>query len=304
MYKAAIIGCGRIGITGLDTPFIYTHAEAYRSLHHRVNLSAVVDTDSKKAESAGNLFGVPWYTDWEEMVQKAKPNIISLCTPVDFRYAFFSRLPPDKGIAVWCEKPMARDPWEAGMIVRRMNSHPVQINYIRRFDTKHQQVKESMDKGELGEILWVRCLFSGGMLNNGSHFVDLCRWWGVLDKAKFHSTDRCKGTVTEVEIMGTEGRIRLTVGGLDTHIEGPGPSPWFPTMEPWVPYERAFRRKDLLTESWPKPDFMQNALTNILDHLDFQTPLLCPAQEGLDTLVAARMIADMECLPWNLKAVR
>ena len=65
------------------------------------------------------------------------------------------------------------------------------VNYMRRFEPGSMEVRRMIRTKEMGEIFKGVAWYSKGLLNNGSHFIDLLRFW--------------LGDVTGVEIMN-EGR--------------------------------------------------------------------------------------------------
>lgn len=106
-WKAAVVGLG-IG---------RTHAAKYQALDG-VDLVALCDLDEgalkRACEQAG---GVEGYRDPEEMMDRAKPDAVSLCTPPG------SHLPltlaaARRGIHVLAEKPVAASPADADAMIR------------------------------------------------------------------------------------------------------------------------------------------------------------------------------------------
>ena len=74
MKRAAVIGLG--DISGIHLAAIAKNPE--------ITLAAVCDIDESKREGAPA--GVPFYTDYQEMVEKEKPDVVHVCLPHYLRY--------------------------------------------------------------------------------------------------------------------------------------------------------------------------------------------------------------------------
>ena len=61
--RFALLGCGRIS---------KKHAESISRHLDGAELTAVCDLVKEKAESVGNAYSVPYYTSYEEMLEKAE----------------------------------------------------------------------------------------------------------------------------------------------------------------------------------------------------------------------------------------
>lgn len=68
---AAVIGCGDVSVV---------HFEALSKLTD-VRLVAVCDVDPATAADAGARYRVPWFTDHEELLARARPDVVHVCTP-------------------------------------------------------------------------------------------------------------------------------------------------------------------------------------------------------------------------------
>ena len=88
-YKACLIGCGRMGATiddevaGRPDSFIwqpFSHAAAAVACE-RTDLVAVSDVFAEKAEAIRQRYGAERaYTDYQEMIEKEKPDIVCIAT--------------------------------------------------------------------------------------------------------------------------------------------------------------------------------------------------------------------------------
>ena len=140
-HRALIIGCGRMG-AGRDhiSPWVYTHIEAYRALAARVEVVGFVDRVQARAEWAAKKWDVAYAGDHAAAaLEELKPDIVSICTPPSDRFEIVKAIDSSPSIlGVWCEKPYALK-WVPFM--RDASTEiKVQVDYIRRFDRRHQEI--------------------------------------------------------------------------------------------------------------------------------------------------------------------
>ena len=109
MYRAVIIGLGKIAwrydddSTGINQTS-RTHAKAYL-LNPNVELVAGCSTSKKDRVDFQKIYEVEVYENYEEMIKKVKPDIISICTPLAFHYEQLMACLKHNIKMVWLEKP-------------------------------------------------------------------------------------------------------------------------------------------------------------------------------------------------------
>jgi UDP-N-acetyl-2-amino-2-deoxyglucuronate dehydrogenase len=186
--RIAHVGCGRISAN---------HFEAIDRIDG-LALAAVCDVVESRARAAGEKWGVPFFTNYEQMLAKVPCEAVSIATP--------SGLHPAHGIAaaragkhVICEKPMAISLQGADDLVKACDDAGVQLFVVKqnRLNATVQLLKRALDKGRFGRIFmanatvrWARPQeyydqapwrgtweFDGGaFMNQASHYVDLIQW--------------------------------------------------------------------------------------------------------------------------------
>jgi len=181
-YKAVVIGCGKIGAQ----EWLYqknmkpaTHAGAYEK-RRQVELAGLCDTDSEKLKRAGKFFpGAKLYQSAEKMLKETKPDIVSVATHTDTHYQFVKMAAEAGAKAVVCEKPMASSlkKAEAMIEVCKKKKCLLFINHSRHFDLLLKKWQEKVRGGILGKVIEARCNYHNGFLNNGTHMIDLLRWF-------------------------------------------------------------------------------------------------------------------------------
>lgn len=144
--RVAIIGCGMITNVA--------HIPAYRNLGDKVELVAVCSASANSAKQTAERFGIPnWYTDAEEMLQKEKPDLVSVCTPNGL-HKKMAMLALSYGAHVACEKPIAFTYADA----KEMFDYAAKCNRVLfacqvvRYNPEYQFAKEMMDEGVLGDV--------------------------------------------------------------------------------------------------------------------------------------------------------
>jgi len=187
-FSVALVGCGRIS---------KNHFDALRKVEG-LHLSAVSDAVEERARAAGEEQGVPWFTNYAEMLASAKADVIAICTPSGMHSA--------QGIAaaragkhVVTEKPMSISLDQADALVDACDTAGVRLFVVKqnRLNPSIQLLKRAVDKGRFGRIYlanttvrWNRPQeyydsapwrgtweFDGGaFMNQASHYVDLIQW--------------------------------------------------------------------------------------------------------------------------------
>ena len=181
-YRAALVGCGRIGVTMEEDSrrvLPATHAGAYHSCP-RTELVAVMDVDKGCVDRAARLFPeVRGFTSVDAMLDTVRPDIVSLATPPAQHRAGVEACARRGVRAVVCEKPIADSLDDArAMIEACANSHTLLlINHTRRFDPVLRQLRDQIAAGALGEITQATAYYTAGVFNSGTHMVDLMRFF-------------------------------------------------------------------------------------------------------------------------------
>ncbi len=200
MLKVAMIGFGGIAQ-------IHRYAYWY---HNRqgvpIRLVAACDKDPKKFEEATTInFSVgtiedelPFtqYSEWEEMLDKEKPDLVDICLPTKFHEAITVAV-LERGYAVLCEKPMAPDYEACGRMLAaaERSGKPLMIGQCVRFYSAYEYLKQLIDEQPYGKVLEAEfCRYSplpawsanawqqdnkqsGGCLTElNIHDVDVVRW--------------------------------------------------------------------------------------------------------------------------------
>ena len=146
--RVAFIGAG--GIAG-------THMREYSKMDD-VEMVAMADISTAGMERLGDEYGIPdAFTDYKAMLRKIKPDAVSVCTPNGL-HAETSIAALRAGADVLVEKPLAMSAREGQRMLdaaKKANQKLV-IGFQQRFDPKAQFVKNAVDSGRMGKVLYGR----------------------------------------------------------------------------------------------------------------------------------------------------
>lgn len=179
-YSVAIIGCGRIA-GGYDwnrptDALPLTHASAYNH-NSQFQLLACVDPDFGRARA----FAERWNVDHAlTAIRDLKAfthqvDVISICSPTALHADHIAAVLELGPQLIFCEKPLTLDIATSRSIVdlTRQAGVLLAVNYTRRWDPKMRDLVKTLASGDLGTLRSVVATYSKGVLNNGSHMIDL-----------------------------------------------------------------------------------------------------------------------------------
>ncbi|KRD91506.1 dehydrogenase [Bacillus sp. Root147] len=152
--KIGVIGCGSIAQ--------HRHLPEYK-MNEQVELVAVCDINTERANSVAQQYGVKAYTNYEELLASSTVEAVSVCTP-NYLHAPISVAALNSGVHVLCEKPMATSEEEAKAMIEaaKTNGKKLMIGHNQRFVASHQKARELIEKGEIGKIYSFRTAFGHG----------------------------------------------------------------------------------------------------------------------------------------------
>jgi len=182
-HKCLVVGLGNIGMKyDLDLEFeefVLTHCAAI-SGHNDFVLSAGVDLNKESRDIFEGTFNSPAFDNIDIAIKEVRPAVGVICCPTNDHYAAFISLVESQDIkAIFCEKPLSYDIIEAQEMVNICAKYdvPLYVNYMRRADPNVVEIKRRITSGEIAGPIKVSAWYSKGLLNNGSHLVDLASYW-------------------------------------------------------------------------------------------------------------------------------
>lgn len=176
--RALIVGCGKIAggyNRGPSDAKVATHALAYIR-HPDYQIAACVEPDAAQREAFMATWGVTkGFDSLETALADGTYDVVSLCGPTGTHLNALERLLDTSVKAVFAEKPLDGDAEKARAIGRKYGARgiPVAVNFGRRFDTFLRSLRDAIAAGEHGKLCSVTGWYTGGVMNNGSHMLDL-----------------------------------------------------------------------------------------------------------------------------------
>ena len=180
--KVAIVGCGRMGTTIDDEvkehPLYgrlpYSHAACYTAVEE-TEMVACSDVVEEKVERTKQRYGIAsGYSDYREMIEKEKPDIVSVTTrPVN--HAEVTIFCAEHGVkGIYCEKPLCCSMEEADAMLEACEKNNVKFNYgtNRRYQACYALVRQLVEAGEIGDLRSVIAYCLGSALWSLTHASD------------------------------------------------------------------------------------------------------------------------------------
>lgn len=212
----------RVGIAGFG--FMgRTHYKCWKALEG-AEVVAVCDVnpniveDTKKAvgnigdtEEAVDFSGLKLYTDFEEMLNGAELDAVSITLPT-FLHPDCSTKALAAGVNVMCEKPMALNVEECERMIAeaKRSGRVLQIGHCVRFWPEYAKAKEIIDSGEYGKVIAAtfQRLGSAPTWSIDNWFMDEERSGGMALDLHIHDTDFVQylfGVPRAVSSFGAKG---------------------------------------------------------------------------------------------------
>ena len=153
----------RIGVIGCGF-FAQNHLHSWRDLADEgARLAAVCDVDGGKARTAGEKFGVPYYTDAERMLDAERIEIVDIVTRHD-THRPLADMAIARGLATIVQKPFAST-WEDCVAIveaARKAKAWLAVHENFRFQAPMRAVRQVIDGGAIGTPSWARIRFRTG----------------------------------------------------------------------------------------------------------------------------------------------
>ncbi|MDO8499654.1 MAG: Gfo/Idh/MocA family oxidoreductase [bacterium] len=180
--KTAIVGLGNITHGYADMPSVVkrmkfpTHLSALKQ-DKRFLLVAGSDPEAKSRLAFQKKVGarVNVYSDLAEMLAREKIGLLVIATPTRTHYEVATAAIKSGVQAILCEKPIASSVVEATKLIKLAKKHQVTlaVNYFRSFDAGYLRLRQFIKSQSLGGLLGVNVNYSNGILNTGTHLINI-----------------------------------------------------------------------------------------------------------------------------------
>ena len=165
--KVAVIGVGKMGIN---------HVRVY-SILKKINFSAISELNQSLGQEVGKQYKVKHYSNYQDMIGKEKPDIVSICVPTSFHYEVASYC-LSKKINVLLEKPIATTVKEGETLIQLAKKYQVSllVGHIERFNPAVIKLKQIIKSGKIGKVTSIIARRVGGFpfqIRDANIMVDL-----------------------------------------------------------------------------------------------------------------------------------
>ena len=314
-YRTVLVGFGQMGHAYANDPVMArhypyaTHAQVLH-VHPAFDWKAVVDVSGTALEQAKNSWKIPYTANnVKEIVKVFDPEVAILSLPSNHFLEVLESMANLK--AVILEKPLGTTLAECRQVLEVCKAQGllVQVNLWRRCDEVFVRWARGEIRERIGDTQAVVVMYGNGLMNNGTHMVDLVRmFFGnvkhvqtcadsisnpvvriegdrnvafslVLDSgivASFHPLSFSHYRENGMHIWGTKGRISVLQEGLYITVD-----PIADHQAMSGEHELAYDSPELLTTTvgtayYRLYDNLYHALTN-------GTPLASPIESAFET---------------------
>jgi len=180
LLKAGVVGCG----------FIAQNAHIPSLLKCRnVRLAAICDRNEDLARSVAGKFKIgKYYTDFKQMLDVEKLDVVNVCTSID-THAALAIQAMEASCHVFTEKPLALNTGDADKMIEvsRKNNVKLGTNHHLLFIPPVQKIKRILDKGTIGNLVRVEIKQSCPP-QDFPIIADPNHWWHKLPGGVFGDT--------------------------------------------------------------------------------------------------------------------
>ena len=223
MINAGFIGTGGISAAHLN----------YLKKRKDVNIAALCDINTDQVQKRQKEYGGIIFTDFRDMLNKTELDAVWICTPSTVRKELLLAC-ADKGIPVFCEKPVERSVEKGIEIAEELKKRnaKVQIGYVFRFMPVIEALRKAIKDDSIHLIQsFYGCDISlamslapwfydkeksgGGLVDQATHNFDLMRFlFGEVKEIHGMATNPVKKKCNGYTIDETIGLIFLFANGI------------------------------------------------------------------------------------------
>jgi predicted dehydrogenase len=179
-FNVLIVGCGNIAggydLLQAEDALPMGHAKAF-SKHGRFSLAGCVEPDIAKCLQFQERWGVPLgYENLKDAsLNVGQHDVISICSPTAAHADNIKTALALRPKLIFCEKPVTSSLKDTQIAVQACSDQQVllAVNYSRRWSPQVVQLKAELANGSWGLVRSVSAVYNKGILNNGSHMLDL-----------------------------------------------------------------------------------------------------------------------------------
>jgi predicted dehydrogenase len=218
--RVAVIGAGGWG---------YQHARAFSSRRDTV-LTSITGRTEERTRRRAEEFGVPYYLDIADMLEKDRPDFVSVCMPGQGTFAPTMEV-IRAGVPLLVEKPLAYKLDEAKTMVAEAKKKNLffAIDFNHRYSIPAIMAREDIEKGRLGDVVFALWRFGHGSGPLNHPYLNLI-------EAQCHGLDLLEslcGPIASVEAEMTDmtGKGSYSTFSLSLRFAGGGVGSFLGTFD-------------------------------------------------------------------------
>ncbi len=216
--KVGVIGLGRMG---------QLYARTLATQVTGVQLYAVAEFADQLRATTANEFAVPHvYADVQDLLALPELDAVVIATPTSIHPELVIAA-ARAGKAIFCEKPLALTLAETHAALDAVaQAHvPLQVGFMRRFDTGYQKAKALIDEGHIGRPVTFKSIGRDPFCPR-REYADPVMSGGLIIDMAIHDFDLARWLMgSEVERVSAEGTLLVckdleSVGDIDNADAG------------------------------------------------------------------------------------
>ena len=226
--RVAVIGAGGWG---------YQHARAFSSRRDTV-LTSITGRTEERTRRRAEAFGVPYYLNISEMLEKEKPDLVSVCMPGQGTFEPTMEV-IRAGFPLLVEKPLAYKLDEAETMIAEAKKRDLffAIDFNHRYSIPAILAKQDIDAGRLGDVIFALWRFGHGSGALNHPYVNLI-------EAQCHGLDMLEylcGPIASVsaEMTDMTGKGSYSTFTLALRFQNGGVGSFIGTFDSSDSYEKA-----------------------------------------------------------------
>jgi predicted dehydrogenase len=219
----------RVAVVGTGQWWGLQHANVF-STRMDTKLVAIVGRESRHTAARAAVYGVPGYVDIEEMLDRERPELVSLCLPNEGHFEPTLRV-IQAGFPLLVEKPLVFALDEAATLLAEAEARNLffAINFNHRYARAVQMARDAVTRNELGQLVFATWRFGGepgtsahphaNLIETQCHGLDMLEHLcGPIDSVMAQMTDITgRGWSTlAVALHFANGAVGSLVGSYDS----------------------------------------------------------------------------------------
>jgi myo-inositol 2-dehydrogenase / D-chiro-inositol 1-dehydrogenase len=224
----------RVAVVGTGAWWGREHARVFSS-RPDAELCAVVGRSEERTRARAGEFGVNGYVELDEMLERERPDLVSLCLPNEGHFEPTLRV-IRAGFPLFVEKPLVFELDQADVLLREAAARSLffGINFNHRYARPVVLAAEAVRAGRLGELVFATWRFGGeqgtsahrhaNLIETQCHGLDMLEHLcGPVASVMAEMTDKTgRGWSTlAVSLRFADGAVGSLVGTYDSSYAYP-----------------------------------------------------------------------------------